>query len=84
MVQDHMDAHAVVVVDIWRVGARGSPRRGTLQATRAPSGPPAASGAAALARAVERRSLSRSQSLDKGQVAEKLSEVELFEVPLGK
>ena len=41
-------------------------------------------GAAALARAVERRSLSRSQSLDKGQVAEKLSEVELFEVPLGK
>ena len=27
MVQDHMDAHAVVVVDIWRVGARGSPRR---------------------------------------------------------
>ena len=45
-------------------------------------------GAAALARAHERRSLSRSQSLEKGAAADAaanaLGGLELFEVPLGE
>ena len=83
-----------VVVQLGRGFGRGHTRRRARGEWRSAADAPGRSssltpaGAAALARAHERRSLSRSQSLEKGAAADAaanaLGGLELFEVPLGE
>ena len=79
------DADSDADIPVAELAASGAPNDAPGQLNRSSLTP---AGAAALARAHERRSLSRSQSLEKGAAADAaanaLGGLELFEVPLGE